>query len=127
MLKKHLVIFGGFHDNLSECKYFNDIHVFSLEERCWRQVTTSGAAPGPRSGCCLAALQDGRILVYGGFCKEKKAAAGGKKKDMADEEGKTMGDMYLLAPESTQSTVDYFDTWPLMFKTREKNIKFNQK
>ena len=28
LLKKHLVIFGGFHDNLSECKYFNDIHVF---------------------------------------------------------------------------------------------------
>ena len=98
LLKKHLVVFGGFHDNLSECKYFNDIHVFSLEERSWRKVSSSGNAPGPRSGCCMAALQDGRILVYGGFCKEKKSS-GGRKKD-ADEEGKTMSDMYLLVPES---------------------------
>lgn len=111
LLKKHLVIFGGFHDNLSECKYFNDVHVFSLEERCWRKVATSGAAPGPRSGCCLAALQDGRILVYGGFCKEKKVAGGGKKKDM-DEEGKTMGDMYLLAPESKSNS--------FLFRTPDK-------
>ena len=132
LLKRHLVIFGGFHDNLSECKYFNDIHVFSLEERSWRKVTISGQAPGPRSGCCMVCLQDGRILVkiffnfaeificlflkcpyyfnftisklffpnqiYGGFCKEKKSA-GGRKKD-AEEAGKTMADMYLLAPES---------------------------
>ena len=99
LLKRHLVIFGGFHDNLSECKYFNDIHVFSLEERSWRKVTISGQAPGPRSGCCMVCLQDGRILVYGGFCKEKKASGGGRKKD-AEEAGKTMADMYLLAPES---------------------------
>ena len=63
LLKRHLVIFGGFHDNLSECKYFNDVHVFSLEERSWRKVTISGQAPGPRSGCCMICLQDGRILV----------------------------------------------------------------
>ena len=36
--------------------------------------------------------------IYGGFCKEKKSA-GGRKKD-AEEAGKTMADMYLLAPES---------------------------
>ena len=43
----------------------------------------------------MVPLQDGRILVYGGFCKEKKS---GRKKE--DEEGKTMADMYLLAPDS---------------------------
>ena len=43
----------------------------------------------------MAALQDGRIPVYGGFCKEKKS---GKKRE--DEEGKTMADMYLLVPDS---------------------------
>ena len=42
----------------------------------------------------MATLQDGRILVYGGFCKEK--AKKGKKED----EGKTMADMYLLVPDS---------------------------
>ena len=57
-------------------------------------METSGTAPGPRSGCCMATLQDGRILVYGGFCKEK--AKKGKKED----EGKTMADMYLLVPDS---------------------------
>jgi len=103
LLKRHLVIFGGFHDNLSECKYFNDIHVFSLEERSWRKVTISGQAPGPRSGCCMVCLQDGRILIYGGFCKEKKSA-GGRKKD-AEEAGKTMADMYLLAPEKSDETL----------------------
>ena len=46
----------------------------------------------------MVCLQDGRILVYGGFCKEKKSG-GGRKKE-AEEEGKTMGDMYLLVPES---------------------------
>ena len=39
-----------------------------------------------------------KFQVYGGFCKEKKSA-GGRKKD-AEEAGKTMADMYLLAPES---------------------------
>ena len=33
LLKRHLVLFGGFHDNLDKCTYFNDVHVFSLEER----------------------------------------------------------------------------------------------
>ena len=98
LLKKHLVLFGGFHDNLSECKYFNDVHVFSLEERCWKKVTIVGSAPGPRSGCCVVPLADGRILIYGGFCKEKKA--GGSRKKDAEEAGKTMADMYILAPES---------------------------
>jgi len=99
LLKRHLVLFGGFHDNLDKCTYFNDVHVFSLEERCWRKVETSGTAPGPRSGCCMATLQDGRILVYGGFCKEK--AKKGKKED----EGKTMADMYLLVPDKNDETL----------------------
>ena len=46
----------------------------------------------------MAGLQDGRLLVYGGFCKEKKAS-GGRKRD-PEEEGKTMTDMYLLVPDS---------------------------
>ena len=40
-----------------------------------------------------------KFQVYGGFCKEKKAGGAGRKKD-AEEAGKTMADMYLLAPES---------------------------
>ena len=43
--------------------------------------------------------------IYGGFCKEKKSA-GGRKKD-AEEAGKTMADMYLLAPESEMIYILY--------------------
>ena len=46
----------------------------------------------------MISLQDGRILIYGGFCKEKKSG-GGRKKE-AEEEGKTKADMYLLVPDS---------------------------
>ncbi len=105
LLKRHLVLFGGFHDNLSDCKYFNDVHVFSLEDRSWRTVSVTGNVPGPRSGCCMVPLEDGRILIYGGFCKEKKSG-GGRKKE-AEEEGKTMSDMYILAPDSEQKSM-YF-------------------
>lgn len=54
----------------------------------------------------MVSLQDGRILIYGGFCKEKKSG-GGRKKE-AEEEGKTMADMYLLAPEKHDET---FSKW----------------
>ena len=40
----------------------------------------------------MLALADGRILVYGGYCKEKV------KKNV--ERGTTFSDMYLLTPDS---------------------------
>ena len=40
----------------------------------------------------MLALSDGRILVYGGYCKEKV------KKNV--ERGTTFSDMYLLTPDS---------------------------
>ena len=36
--RKSLVVFGGFHDNLRECKYYNDVHVFNLDTRTWTKV-----------------------------------------------------------------------------------------
>ena len=33
LLKRHLIVFGGFHDNLRDCKYFNDVHAFDLDNR----------------------------------------------------------------------------------------------
>ena len=33
LLKRHLIVFGGFHDNLRDCKYFNDVHAFDLDSR----------------------------------------------------------------------------------------------
>ena len=41
-LKKQLLVFGGFHDNLRDCKYFNDVHSFNLETRTWTKLVTTG-------------------------------------------------------------------------------------
>ncbi|XP_060520369.1 kelch domain-containing protein 4 [Cylas formicarius] len=91
ILKKRLVVFGGFHDNLRDYKYFNDIHVFDIETYKWTKVEPVGTPPAPRSGCCMAALSDGRILIYGGYSKEKV------KKDV--DKGCVYTDAFILVPE----------------------------
>lgn len=90
--KKKLFVFGGFHDNNQTYRYFNDVHVFSLESYTWLQVNVGGSPPAPRSGCCMVAGQDGKILVWGGF---SKAAV---KKDI--DRGVSHADMVALMPES---------------------------
>ena len=46
--RKWLVVFGGFHDNLRDSKYFNDVHAFDLETRAWSKLSTTGSEPSPR-------------------------------------------------------------------------------
>ncbi|KAL1518360.1 hypothetical protein ABEB36_001995 [Hypothenemus hampei] len=70
LIKKQLFVFGGFHDNLRDCKYFNDIYSFHLETFKWKKIEPVGTPPAPRSGCCMAPLPDHRILIYGGYSKE---------------------------------------------------------
>lgn len=53
---------------------------------------TLGQAPTPRSGCQMFALEDGRIIVYGGYYRERI------KKDY--DKGTILIDMYILTPES---------------------------
>ena len=40
MVKRHLVVFGGFHDSFSgdNTKYFNDVGVFDTDNREWKKV-----------------------------------------------------------------------------------------
>ncbi|ESO83105.1 hypothetical protein LOTGIDRAFT_169748 [Lottia gigantea] len=98
--KKQLVVFGGFHDNLREYKYFNDLYMFDTENYTWSRITTSGITPSPRSGCVLTVNQDtGRIVVYGGFCKEKV------KKD--EEKGTAFTDLYSLTMEGKGESVKW--------------------
>lgn len=139
--KKYLIVFGGFHDNLRESKYFNDVYSFDLENRVWAKLSTSGSEPSPRytwapgpasyndfggapcisnnnfgtenvkqnyeglrprtvrnaallsprSACQLFPSLDGRLVVYGGYCKQK-----GKK---GKELGVTHQDMFLLSQD----------------------------
>jgi len=42
-MKKQLIVFGGFHDNLRcDYKYFNDVHIFDLETYTWQKIEPSG-------------------------------------------------------------------------------------
>lgn len=93
--KKYLVIFGGFHDNLRSCKYFNDTYTFNLETNQWTEIKFSSASdlPSPRSACQLTFCQKtNSILLYGGYSKEKL------KKD--EEKGVIHTDMFALTHET---------------------------
>jgi len=94
-LKKQLIVFGGFHDNLRDCKYFNDVFSFDLENRTWSKIVTSGPEPTPRSACQMFPTQDGRIVVFAGYCKEKVKKV---------EKGVTLIDMFLLSPDKHDTT-----------------------
>lgn len=96
VVKKHLIVFGGFHDNNQSYRYFNDVHMFSLENYTWIKIEPTGTAqPPPRSGCCMAVSQD-KILIWGGYSK----AAFKKKFDR----GVTHADMYQLAADKGDVT-----------------------
>lgn len=91
--KKKLFVFGGFHDNNQSYRYFNDVHIFSLESYTWLQVEIGGAViPPPRSACCMAATPEGKIVIWGGYSKSQM------KKDV--DRGITHTDMYILTPDS---------------------------
>lgn len=91
-VKKNLIVFGGFHDNLRDYKYFNDVYSFNTEDYKWTKLSPSGTPPAPRSACCMVALNDGRVLIYGGYSKEKV------KKDL--DKGHVYTDAFILTPES---------------------------
>jgi len=42
-VKKQLIVFGGFHDNLRDYKYFNDVYAFDLENYTWSKLEPTGA------------------------------------------------------------------------------------
>lgn len=89
--KKKLYVFGGFHDNNTSYRYFNDLYTFSLETYTWTKVETAGSPPAPRSGCCLISHTDGKILIWGGYSKSAV------KKEI--DRGNTFSDMFSLTPE----------------------------
>lgn len=95
-MKKHLIVFGGFHDNLRDYKYFNDVHLFNLETYTWQKLDVLGNPPLPRSGCIALPTPDNKLLVYGGYSKEKI------KKDL--DKGCIHTDMFLMSPDKNDPT-----------------------
>ncbi|GBN91837.1 Kelch domain-containing protein 4 [Araneus ventricosus] len=69
--KKQIVVFGGFHETFENYKYLNDLYVFNLETYSWSKIEPVGKIPSLRSASLLAPLTDGRILLYGGYSREK--------------------------------------------------------
>lgn len=55
-------------------------------------LNIKGNPPAPRSGCQMVPLADGKILITGGYSKEKV------KKDV--DKGVVHTDMFLLSPDS---------------------------
>ncbi|XP_012279473.1 kelch domain-containing protein 4 [Orussus abietinus] len=94
--KKQIFVFGGFHDNLRDYKYYNDLYIFNLETYKWNKIDTTGNCPTPRSGCVMLPIPEGKILVYGGYNKERI------KKDV--DKGEVHTDMFVLSPEKNDST-----------------------
>ncbi|KAK7474033.1 hypothetical protein BaRGS_00034743, partial [Batillaria attramentaria] len=90
--KKQLIVFGGFHENMRDYRYFNDVYAFDLDNYTWSQLQPSGLCPSPRSGCVLfPTLTCTRLVVYGGYSRERV------KRDV--DKGTMHTDMYALQPE----------------------------
>ncbi|XP_039314143.1 kelch domain-containing protein 4 isoform X2 [Solenopsis invicta] len=99
-LKKQLIVFGGFYDNLRhDYKYYNDVHIFDLETYTWRKIDPAGTTPAPRSGCVLLPTPDNKVIVYGGYSKEKV------KKNV--DRGCIHDDMFLLTQEDKNDIIKY--------------------
>ncbi|KAK8773481.1 hypothetical protein V5799_011986 [Amblyomma americanum] len=85
---RQLLLFGGFHESVRDYRYFNDLYLFDLDHRVWTKVECSNSGPSPRSGCQLLPVAEGKVLLYGGYSREKV------KKDL--DQGKAHTDMFLL-------------------------------
>ncbi|KAI3379981.1 hypothetical protein SNEBB_010433 [Seison nebaliae] len=116
--QNHLIVFGGFHDDLRICRYFNDLHIFSLDNREWIKVIDFGLVctsfPTERSKAHLFSVPscekfpNGKIILFGGYSKEIPAELRTKSIEIQDENsvGHTHRDMFEFIPsfEVIQST-----------------------
>ncbi|KAL6997038.1 hypothetical protein U1Q18_007161 [Sarracenia purpurea var. burkii] len=96
VLYKHkIIVFGGFYDTLREVRYFNDLHIFDLDQFKWQEVKpTPGCMwPSARSGFQLFVHQD-EIFLYGGYSKEVPSDKSGS------EKGIVHSDLWFLDPRT---------------------------
>ncbi|KAL2515207.1 Galactose oxidase/kelch repeat superfamily protein [Forsythia ovata] len=96
VLYKHkIIVFGGFYDTLREVRYFNDLHVFDLDQFKWQEIKpTPGCMwPSPRSGFQFVVYQD-EIYLYGGYSKEVSSDKS------VSEKGIVHSDMWCLDPRT---------------------------
>ncbi|XP_040378907.1 kelch domain-containing protein 4 [Oryza brachyantha] len=97
VLYKHkIVLFGGFYDTLREVRYYNDLHVFDLDNFKWEEIKPRPGClwPSSRSGFQLIVYQD-QIYLYGGYFKEVVSSD-----KTASEKGTVHADMWALDPRT---------------------------
>ncbi|XP_051148129.1 LOW QUALITY PROTEIN: uncharacterized protein LOC127263167 [Andrographis paniculata] len=98
VLYKHkIIIFGGFYDTLREVRYYNDLHVFDLDQFKWEEIKPRLGClwPSPRSGFQFFVSQD-EIYLYGGYSKEVSTSPDKK----VSEKGIVHSDMWSLDPRT---------------------------
>ncbi|XP_020571836.1 kelch domain-containing protein 4 isoform X2 [Phalaenopsis equestris] len=96
VLYKHkIIIFGGFYDTLREVRYYNDLHMFDLDQFKWQEIKPRPGClwPSPRSGFQLFVYQD-EIFLYGGYSKEVSPDKNGS------EKGIVHSDLWSLDPRT---------------------------
>ncbi|PKU67818.1 Epithiospecifier protein [Dendrobium catenatum] len=93
--KHKIIIFGGFYDTLREVRYYNDLHVFDLDQFKWQEIKPRPGClwPSPRSGFQLFVYQD-EIFLYGGYSKEVSPDKTGS------EKGIVHSDLWALDPRT---------------------------
>uniref|UniRef100_A0AAY4DJM8 Kelch domain-containing protein 4 n=1 Tax=Denticeps clupeoides TaxID=299321 RepID=A0AAY4DJM8_9TELE len=92
LLKKQLLVFGGFHETVRDYIYYNDVYTFNLDTFTWSRLSPLGSCPSPRSACQVAPTPDGSgVIIYGGYYKNRA------KKDL--DKGMVHSDMFLLKRE----------------------------
>ncbi|CAD5117128.1 DgyrCDS5936 [Dimorphilus gyrociliatus] len=104
LCKRNIFVFGGFHDNGRDYKYFNDLHMFNVDNYTWTKIDTCGIPPSPRSGCQLVLHPNQQsIIVYGGYSKVNV------KKDI--DRGTILSDMFLLSSQNNETGADVKWKW----------------
>ncbi|XP_010930020.3 uncharacterized protein [Elaeis guineensis] len=96
VLYKHkIIVFGGFYDTLREVRYFNDLHVFDLDQFKWQEIKPRPGCmwPSARSGFQLFVFQD-QIFLYGGYSKEVVSDKN------SSEKGNVHSDIWSLDPRT---------------------------
>ncbi|OQR75247.1 kelch domain-containing protein 4-like [Tropilaelaps mercedesae] len=89
---KDVFLFGGFHESIRDARYYNDVYRFSIADRQWTKIEPTNQGPSPRSAVQMAILENNKLVIYGGYSKEKVG------KDA--EKGTTYTDMWYLQEDS---------------------------
>uniref|UniRef100_A0A8C5WCI5 Kelch domain containing 4 n=1 Tax=Leptobrachium leishanense TaxID=445787 RepID=A0A8C5WCI5_9ANUR len=97
LCKRHLIVFGGFHESARDFIYYNDVYAFNLDSFTWAKLSPSGSGPLPRSGCQMVPTTEGNLVIYGGYSKQRI------KKDV--DKGTVHTDMFLLKQEKADKLI----------------------